>query len=424
MSAWLRLALASAWNRRATLGLTILAITLSVSMLLGVERLRTAARESFSLSVSGTDLIVGARTSPVQLMLYSVFRLGEATSNMRWRSYLQLAAMPQIAWAVPIALGDSHRGFPVLGTQREYFERFRYGYDRPIAVRQGRAFSGTLDGVFEAVLGSEVAQSLGYTLGQRITLSHGSGGARLPEHKDKPFEVVGILAPTGTPVDRTAHISLQAIEAIHLDWQAGAPLPGLHIPPELVRKFDLTPREVTAVLVGLHNRAAVFRVQRDIHAFSGEPLVAVMPGVALDQLWGVVRIAERAMLAVTALVVLVGLAGLVAVLLAGLNERRRELAILRSVGAGPWQIGALVVLETLFATAVGTVLGALGVACASLLGGAWLQSAYGLTIPIQPVSTGEWGILGGVLAAGLLAGTIPAWRAARISLADGLSPRL
>jgi putative ABC transport system permease protein len=146
--------------------------------------------------------------------------------------------------------------------------------------------------------------------------------------------------------------------------------------------------------------------------------------VALDQLWGVVRIAERAMLAVTALVVLVGLAGLVAVLLAGLNERRRELAILRSVGAGPWQIGALVVLETLFATAVGTVLGALGVACASLLGGAWLQSAYGLTIPIQPVSTGEWGILGGVLAAGLLAGTIPAWRAARISLADGLSPRL
>lgn len=424
MMAWLRLAMASAWNRRTTLGLTILAITLSVSMLLGVERLRTAARESFALSVSGTDLIVGARTSPVQLMLYSVFRLGEATSNMRWTSYQQLAGMPQVAWAVPIALGDSHRGFPVLGTQTEYFERFRYGYDRPIAVREGRGFSGTLDGVFEAVLGSEVAQALGYTLDQRITLSHGSGAARLPEHKDKPFKVVGILAPTGTPVDRTVHISLHAIEAIHLDWQAGVPLPGLHIPPQLVRKFDLTPREVTAVLVGLHNRAAVFRVQRDINAFSGEPLVAVMPGVALDQLWGVVRIAERALLAVTALVVLVGLAGLVAVLLAGLNERRRELAILRSVGAGPWQIGTLVVLETLFATAVGTLLGVLGVACASLLGGAWLQSAYGLTIAPQPVSLGEWQILGGVLAAGLLAGTLPAWRAARISLADGLSPRL
>ena len=424
MMAWSQLALASAWNRRGTLGLTILAIAFSVSMLLGVERIRTAARESFSLSVSGTDLIVGARTSPVQLMLYSVFRLGEATSNMRWTSYQQIAAMPQVAWAVPIALGDSHRGFPVLGTQREYFDRFRYGYDRPIPVRDGRAFSGTLDGVFEAVIGSEVAQSLGYSLNQRITLSHGSGGELLAEHKDKPFTVVGILGATGTPVDRTVHISLHAIEAVHLDWQAGAPLPGLRIPPQLVRKFDLTPREVTAVLVGLHNRAAVFRVQRDINAFSGEPLVAVMPGVALDQLWGVVRVAERAMLAVTALVVLVGLAGLVAVLLASLNERRRELAILRSVGAGPWQIGALVVLETLFATAAGTLLGVVGVACVSLLGGPWLQSDYGLTIPPQRVSAGEWGILGGILSAGLLAGTIPAWQAARISLADGLSPRL
>jgi putative ABC transport system permease protein len=424
MMAWWHLALASAWNRRGTLGLTILAITLSVSMLLGVERMRTAARESFSLSVSGTDLIVGARTSAVQLMLYSVFRLGEATSNMRWTSYQHVAAMPQVAWAVPIALGDSHRGFPVLGTQREYFDRFRYGYDRRIALREGRAFSGTLDGVFEAVIGSEVAQSLGYALDQRITLSHGSGGALLAQHKDKPFTIVGILGPTGTPVDRTVHVSLQAIEAIHLDWQAGVPLPGLRIPPELVRKFDLTPREVTAVLVGLHNRAAVFRVQRDIHAVAGESLVAVMPGVALDQLWSVVRIAERAMLAVTALVVLVGLAGLVAVLLASLNERRRELAILRSVGAGPWQIGALVVLETLFATAVGTLLGVLAVTCVSLLGGPWLQSTYGLTIPLQPVSTGEWRIVGGILAAALLAGTIPAWRAARISLADGLSPRL
>jgi putative ABC transport system permease protein len=424
VTAWLRLALASAWNRRGTLGLTILAITLSVAMLLGVERMRTAARESFSLSVSGTDLIVGARTSPVQLMLYSVFRLGEATNNMRWSSYQEVARMPQVAWAVPIALGDSHRGFAVLGTQREYFDRFRYGWGRPLEVREGRPFSGTLDGVFEAVLGSEVAQALGYTLDQRITLSHGSGAELLPEHKDKPFRIVGILAPTGTPVDRTVHISLQAIQAVHLDWQAGVPLPGFSIPPELVRKFDLTPREVTAVLVGLHNRAAVFRVQRDVNAFAAEPLVAVMPGVALDQLWDVVRIAERAMLAVTAMVVLVGLAGLVAVLLASLNERRRELAILRSVGAGPWQIGALVVLETLFATAVGTLLGALCVAAASLLGGGWLQSAYGLTIPVHPVSAGEWQILGGVLAASLLAGTLPAWRAARISLADGLSPRL
>lgn len=423
MTAWLRLALASAWNRRGTLALTILAISLSVAMLLGVERLRTAARESFSLSVSGTDLVVGARTSPVQLMLYSVFRLGEATSNMRWQSYQDIVRMPQVAWAVPISLGDSHRGFAVLGTQKEYFGRFRYGYDRPLALREGRAFSGTLDGVFEAVIGAEVAGALGYTLDQRITLSHGSGPALLPEHKDKPFRVVGILAPTGTPVDRTVHVSLQAIEAIHLDWQAGVPLPGFSIPPEHVRKFDLAPRELTAVLVGLRSRGAVFRVQRDINGYAGEPLVAVLPGVALDQLWDVVGIAEQALLAVTAMIVAVGLAGLVAVLLASLNERRRELAILRSVGAGPWQVGGLVVLETLLATAAGCVLGALALGLAAALGSEWLQSTQGLGVPVAPVTPGEWRLLAAVLAAGAFAGIVPAWRAARISLADGLSPR-
>lgn len=424
MNAWIRLALASAWNRRITLGLTVLAVTLSVAMLLGVERMRNAARESFSLSVSGTDLIVGARTSPVQLMLYAVFRLGEGTSNMKWQSYREIAAMPQVAWAVPVSLGDSHRGFPVLGTDRTYFERFRYGFDRPLVIREGRAFSGTLDGVFEAVLGAEVARSLGYRPGQRITLAHGSGMELLPEHKDKPFAIVGILASTGTPVDRTVHVSLQAIEAIHLDWQAGVPLPGSGIPAEYVRKFDLTPRTITAALVGLKNRASVFRVQRTVNEFPDEPLVAVLPGVALDQLWQVIGMAERAMLAVTGMIVVVGLAGLVAVLLAGLNERRRELAILRSVGAGPWQVGALVVLESTMATAAGVVIGVVGLAAAAGAAGPWLQSLYGVTLPMLPASGGEWAIVAAILVAGAVAGAIPAIAAARLSLATGLSPRL
>lgn len=424
MTPLLRMAAASAWNRRYTLALTVAAIALSVTMLLGVERARLAAREGFEQSVSGTDLIVGARTSAVQLMLYAVFRLGEATNNMRWSSFQAIAAMPEVAWAVPLSLGDSHRGFAVLGTTSAYFEHFRYGYKQPLALRSGRAFSGTVDGVFEAVLGAEVAQSLGYTLGQRITLSHGSGGQLLPEHADKPFTVVGILAPTGTPVDRTVHISLQAMEAIHLDWQGGAPMPGLVIPPALVRKFDLTPKAITAALVGLRHRAAVFRMQRDVNEFEGEPLLAVLPGVALDQLWRLVGVAERTLLGVSAMVVIVGLAGMVAVVLASLNERRRELSILRSVGAGPAQIAALLVIESLLATAAGVVLGLLLLAAAALLAGPWLQANYGLAVSAGIGSAGEAWLLAWIFAAGLASGLIPAWRASRLALADGLTPRL
>ena len=430
MSHLLRLALASAWNRRATLGLTVVAIALAVTMLLGVERTRNAARASFAQSVSGTDLVVGARTSPVQLMLYAVFRLGEATSNMRWASFEAVAANPAVAWAVPLSLGDSHRGFAVLGTSVGYFEHFRYGYQRPLAFSAGRPFSGTVDGVFEAVLGADVAQSLNYTLGQRITLSHGAGGASvtkgmgLPEHADKPFSVVGILARTGTPVDRTVHISLQAIEAIHLDWQAGAPIPGLAIPPEFVRKFDLQPKQITAMLVGLKSRSAVFKVQRAVNDFPGEPLMAVLPGVALDQLWQVVGVVERTLLAVSAMIVVVGLAGMVAVVLASLNERRRELAILRSVGAGPRHIATLLLIESLVCSLAGAALGVLLLALAAALGGAWLEQTYGLALPAGVGTLGEWTLLAWVVMAGVLAGSIPAWRACRLALADGLTPKL
>ena len=108
------------------------------------------------------------------------------------------------------------------------------------------------------MVGAEVAERWAIASGQKITLAHGSGELDVAEHADKPFTVVGVLARTGTPVDRTVHIGLQAMEAIHLDWIGGAPMPGLQIPAEQVRKFDLTPKSVTAALVGLKNRAAVF----------------------------------------------------------------------------------------------------------------------------------------------------------------------
>lgn len=420
MKPLLAIALKSAWNRRLTLGLTLLAITLSVTLLLSVERIRQAAREGFAQSVSGTDLIVGARGSPLQLVLYAVFNIGEASNNVEWQSYQAIAADPAVAWSVPLALGDSHRGFPVLGTTPAYFEHYRYGDRQPLRFTSGQTFNG----LFEVVLGAEVAAKLGYQLGDRLTLSHGSGPLPGLEHEDKPFTVVGILAPTGTPVDRRVQVSLAAIEAIHLDWQGGSPIPGLAIPAEIVSKFDLQPKTITAFLLGLHQRSAVFRLQRKISEFRGEPLLAVMPGVALDQLWQTVGIVEKALLGISWLVFAVGLSGLAAVMLASLNERRRELAVLRSVGAGPRHILFLLMLESLLVTLLGVLLSVVAVSVAAWLGGPWLAAQFGLsTLPLA-ISPGELRLLSGIFAAALLLSLWPAWRAYRLSLADGLIPRL
>ncbi len=420
MKSLLSLAWASAWNRRYTLGLILLTITLSVALLLAIERLRHETRDSFSQAVSGVDLVVGARTSPMQLMLYSVFRIGDATHNMQWKSFQAVAARPEVAWAVPLSLGDSHRGFPVLGTNQDYFTYFKYGAGASLQLAAGKRF----EGLFDAVVGAEVAAQLGYAPGSRIVLNHGSGADGLTEHADKPFVVSGVLARTGTPVDRTVHVSLEAIEAIHLDWQGGAPIPGIAIPAEMVRKFDLAPKTITAMFVGLKNRSAVFRSQRQINSFEGEALLAALPGVALDELWRVVEVVERTLMAVSLLVVGTGLASLVAVMLAGLNERRRELAILRAVGARPRDITFLVLIEGFGVTLIACVVALLLVGLAAWWGAPLAQAHLGMALEAKWPLAGEWLLLGAVLGAGLAASAVPAWRAYRLSLGDGLTPRI
>ena len=420
MTPLLSLAARSAWNRRFALGLVLASIALSTVLLLGIERLRQDVRQNFSAAVSGTDLIVGARTGPVELLLYAVFRIGSASNNIRYSSVQALAQHRAVAWVVPLSLGDSHHGFAVLGTNEAYFQHFRHGERQALRLAQGRAFGG----LYEVVLGADVARQRGYRLGQALVLSHGDGALEANDHADKPFSVVGILAPTGTPVDRTLHISLPSMEALHVDFTGGARLPGQALDASQAAAQDLTPRSVTAALIGLKNRAAVFSVQRDIANFRDEPLLAILPGVALDQLWELVALGERGLQAMSALVGVVSLAALVAVIAAGLTERRRELAILRAVGAGPRQLLLLLATEGALVTLAGVALGAILLWGGVALLGPWVQGQFGIALRLQAPGSAEWAWMAALLAGGFVASLVPGWRAYRLSLADGLSPRI
>lgn len=431
----LKIARASLWNRRFSVALTVFTIAVSVALLIAVERLRSETRRSFASTISGTDLIVGARTSPVQLLLYSVFRIGDATSNIRYASYEELAALPQVKWAIPISLGDSHRGYRVLGTTPGYFEHFRYGRQQPLAFAAGERFNG----LQQVVLGAEVARRLDYALGDSVIVAHGGGRHDIMKHDDAPFRVVGILAPTGTPVDRTLHVSLESIEAIHADWQSGVRIP--RRAPAATGEMDehaahgrdshdhdahppKPPQTLSAVFLGLNNRAAAFGLQRQINEYAGEPLLAILPAMTLSQLWSLTSVAESALLLVSACVVLAGLLGMLSALVTTLNERRREMAILRALGARPWQIGALLLLESGTIALAGTLLGGLAVTGLLAALAPWLASNYGLFLQPLAFSLREAGLFGLVLAGGLLAGLVPALLAYRRSLADGLTLRI
>ncbi|MDR1051433.1 MAG: ABC transporter permease [Deltaproteobacteria bacterium] len=415
-AALLGLALRSAWNRRLTLMLVVFSISLSTMLLVGLERIRGQARAGFLQSVSGTDLVVGARGGQIQLVLYAVFHLGGAANNMGWDAAQKVAARDDVAWTIPLSMGDSHRGYPVVATSGDFFERFRHRRDTGLEFASGGPFAD----VFEVVLGSEVARKLGYGLGRDVVLRHGSGRAG-PEHGDKPFEVVGVLRPTGSPVDRSLYINLASMEAIHIDWRGGAPVRGFSVSAERARRMNLTPKSITAMLVGLKNRRQVFNAQRDIQNAPGEALSAVMPGVALDQLWNLLGTGEKVLFLVSALVTATGLMGLVSSVLAGLGERRRELAVLRGLGARPLDILTLLSLESLALTLAGVLLGIAALAALLLFLGPVLNDLYGLPVRLSPPTAREWALCGAVLAAGCLAGLVPAVRAYFLSLGDGLA---
>ncbi len=438
MSALWSLAWRSAWNRRFVLSLTVLSVALSCFLLVSLERLRTDVRQQFSRSVSGTDLIVGARTGDLQLLLVAVFRLGHASQTMSYASVKALEAQRAVAWVVPISLGDSHRGFPVVATTTGYFDHFRYGDRQALRLAQGRRFKGGGKGRFEAVLGFEVARRLGYGVGSRLVLSHGDGALEDSDHADQPFVVTGVLEATGTPVDRSVHIDLQGMDALHSDWVGGVRIPGLPAPHGGGSPLDAhdghdhdqgpvqawTPRSVTAALVGLKSRVAVFSVQRWVGDVREEPLMAVLPGVALDQLWQMVGVGEKALMAMIALVSVVSIAGLVAVIMAGLNERRRELAILRAVGAGPRQLWLLLSAEGALVTVLGAALGLAASLLAVALARDTLQQSMGLTLSVGAPDAAQWRLVAVVTGAGWLASLLPGWRAFRLSLHDGLTPRV
>ena len=414
----LRLALASLMARAVTVAMTVLAIALSVALFLGVEKVRTGARASFADTISGTDLIVGARSGSVQLLLYSVFRIGNATNNITWESYQEIAARPDIDWIVPISLGDSHRQFRVMGTTEAFFERYKYRGGQGLVLAQG----APMRDLFDAVIGADVAATLGYRLGDPIVVAHGI--ASFSEHDDLPFRISGVLEKTGTPVDRTVIVGLRAIEAIHVDWQGGGRIPGQATPADTLRQMELTPKAITAALIGVESRLGIFSLQRAINEYPSEPLLAILPGVALQELWQIVGVAETALVGVSAMVVVTALLGMMAMIFASLSERRREMAILRAMGARPLTILGLLVVEAALMAALGAALG-LGLLYAGLvIAQPLVDTAFGLWLPVTAPGWDELRLLLAVVAAGAIVSLLPALRAYRLSVADGMMVRI
>ena len=571
----LDLALKSLRNRAFSTSLTVGSIALSVALLIGVENVRVGMRESFSNTISQTDLIVGTKGGTIQLLLYSVFGMGAPTENVSWEAYRQWAEHPAVAWTIPYSLGDSHRGFRVIGTNEDFYRHYRYRGGQEIALAEGRAS----ENLYDVTLGADVAAELNYTMGDEIAVTHGIGEVGFLVHDHMPFTVVGVLARTFTPVDRALYVTLEGMEAIHLEEGAStgsddghvhdeeteaAPVDDGHAHEDEVDATDtddghahdemaeaasaddghgheeatadaddghghdeeteetghthddetadaddghthdeaeeahdedghahdedtvaaaaddghahdedetvaaaadddhtheeetaasdddhahdepeatvvddghvhseadlsiedVEVTQVTSFFVGTTDRRDVLQLQRDINDFEDEPMMAVIPGVALNEMWRSLGYAETGLRLVTIFVVLVGLLGMLVSLYTSLNERRREMAILRAVGAGPKRIVALLVLESACLAAAGALAGLALVYILLSVGQSLVEAQVGLFIPIRPPGSVELLFIGAVVTAGFLMGFVPALKAYRTALHDGLTVRV
>jgi len=418
MKTLLLLAFKSALNRKLSILLAMISIAVSVTLFIGIDKIRKEARSNFLNTISQTDLIVGARGSPINLLLYSIFHLGDATNNISWQTHQSLKKNPQIKWTIPLSLGDSYRGFRVVGTTADFFKFYKYGGGRSVLLQSGTEFTD----LYDAVAGYEVAHKLNLELADKITLTHGTGELS-DDHADKPFQVSGILAKTGTPIDRVVLVSLRAIEAIHIDWRLGAKLP-IGISQGQTRKMRLVPQTISAFMLGLHDRINTFRLQRTINKYRKEPLTAIIPGAALAKFWRTMAGFEQVLLFISILVLVATLTGMLTTLLASLNERRREMALLRAVGARPYHIIALFICESLIIMA-GSLIGGMIMLYAGLgLVRSYIQDTYGIFVNISALDAEQMVFLLIALATGVLISLVPGIIAYTRSLNDGLAVKV
>tara|TARA_Y100000817_G_scaffold130335_1_gene102189 strand:+ start:77 stop:1273 length:1197 start_codon:yes stop_codon:yes gene_type:complete len=398
--------------------MTIFAISLSLMLYLSVEKLRSSAYTSFTNTISQTDLIVGSRTSSIQLLLYSVFRVGNATNNITWESYEDIIDRDEIAWSVPISLGDSHKGFRVMGTNLEFFERYKYRSGQSLEIEEGNYF----DDLYDVVLGYGVAEKLGYKLDIPLIVSHGLQS--FTDHDDQPFRVSGILAKTGTPVDNTVIVSLEAIEAIHVDWSSGTKIQGQETPVDQIRKMDLSPKNITAALIGVNSKLQVFQLQRWINEYPEEALSSILPGVALQELWRIVGIVENLLLGISIVVIFTTLIGMTAIVFSSLNERRREMAIWRAMGASPSIIIGLLMIEAFIIAVLSAIVSTFLLFTLLYLLQPWIDSTYGILVNIEMLSLEDILIFVYFILAAMLVSLVPAIRAYWFSINDGMTIKI
>lgn len=395
---------------------TIVSVGLAAGLTMSVFAINAQTYDAFTGGRVGFDAVLGARGSQLQLVLNTVFHLETSPGNIPWTMYRDIAADPRVTLAIPYAVGDNYQGYRIVGTTPQMFTDFTYREGQGFVLKPGgRIFDETKK---EAILGHYVAAKLGLSVGSTFQPYHGLQFDERQRHRDE-YTVVAVMEPTNGPSDRVLWIPIEGIYRM-----SGHVLRGTGT---VYRATDEEPvpeehREVSAVMLKLRNPQAGFLLGNMINNQGKVATLAWPIGRVMAELFERIGWVSRILTMVAYLIVVVAAGSILASIYNTMNERRREFAILRALGARRATVFSAIVLESSTITALGALLGFLvygGILSAAFV---IVRAQTGVVLDAFKFDPALWMTPVGMIVLGALAGLVPAFKAYRTDVASNLTP--
>jgi putative ABC transport system permease protein len=404
--------------------ITALSIALGSGLVMAVFSVKSQTYQAFTGGQAGFDAVLGARGSQLQLVLNTVFHLETSPGNIPWAMYQQIKQDPRVKLAIPYAVGDNYQGFRIVGATRDIFTQFEYQQGRKFRAQPGGRFfndgSSAKDSESprEAVIGSYVAQATGLRAGSTFNPYHGLTYDERQRHRDQ-YAVVGVLEATNSPSDRVIWIPIEGVYRMsgHVLRGAGETFraaEGEEIPDEH--------KEVSAVMLKLRDPQSGFQLEQTINKQGKVATLAWPIGRVMAELFDKLGWMNRVLALVAYLVIAVAAASILASVYNTINERRREFAILRALGARRATVFSVIVIEAALIAFIGSTGGYVVYAAILAVTKIIVKAQTGVELNIWRIDPILWLTPLLMIAVGALAGLIPAFKAYRTDVAEHLTP--
>lgn len=378
-----------------TFGITIISLLLLLNKQLD---------DQFRKNIKGIDMVLGAKGSPLQLILSSIYQIDSPTGNIPLEEADKLTRNPMIKTAIPLSMGDNYRSFRIVGTNKKYLDHFG------ATVAQGRLFQNDLD----VVIGPRVAQVAGLKLGDSFSGSHGLD-AEGEVHADTKYKVVGVLNATNTVTDQLILTPVSSIWSIHEHHEEGHHEGEAH---EEGEEHEEAPREITSMLIKFRNPLGMM-LARGIN--SNSKLQAALPNIEINRLFSLLGVGVETLRGLAIVIMLISGISVFVSLYNSLKERRYEMALMLSMGATRAQLFGMLLLEGLVLALLGFVLGIILSRVGLWLFSSSVSSEYHYNLAAFGILPEEWGLLGVAVLIGLLAAALPAIGVYRMNISRTLA---